>query len=270
MNDYLTSLAARALAQSSPIVPRTGSLFEPTAARSLVKSAPNERRGADFQQGESLEVESQGENRRAKVPAAAVRPVEQAPSKLQDPVTPAVHFHRPQVFPQPSREPPALQTAAVAAPATVAPPRPFAMVSITASPQALAITGREPRERAAVTPPDRSREPPHEKTRRDELPADANSPSKQSRAPQPLPKTEPVRPMIVPTVTVAPAPSPQPGAALPLQRQTEPPIIRVTIGRVDVRAITSPPVPAAAARSPGRATRLSLDDYLKERSGGRR
>jgi hypothetical protein len=47
-------------------------------------------------------------------------------------------------------------------------------------------------------------------------------------------------------------------------------VIRVTIGRIDVRAVFPP---AAAAPAPARKTpagALSLDDYLKQRSEGKR
>jgi hypothetical protein len=51
---------------------------------------------------------------------------------------------------------------------------------------------------------------------------------------------------------------------------THAPTIRVTIGRIDVRAITSPP-PQQPRPAPVRpAPQLSLADYLKQRSGGRR
>jgi len=47
-----------------------------------------------------------------------------------------------------------------------------------------------------------------------------------------------------------------------------PPAVRITIGRVDVRAVM--PAPAAAnAKQPSVKT-LSLDEYLKQRSGGHR
>ena len=61
--------------------------------------------------------------------------------------------------------------------------------------------------------------------------------------------------IILPTKT-------QPRASEP----AEPAIIRVTIGRIEVRA-TKPPLPAAPrTRPPGPA--LTLDDYLKQRNGG--
>lgn len=44
------------------------------------------------------------------------------------------------------------------------------------------------------------------------------------------------------------------------------PIIRVNIGRVEVRAVTPPPPRQQAAKP----ARLSLDDYLRSRAGGRR
>jgi hypothetical protein len=50
---------------------------------------------------------------------------------------------------------------------------------------------------------------------------------------------------------------------------TEPPIVRVTIGRIEVRAETPPAPPPRKTPSPSRPT-LSLDAYLKERKEGRR
>jgi hypothetical protein len=48
-----------------------------------------------------------------------------------------------------------------------------------------------------------------------------------------------------------------------------PEVVRVTIGRIDVRAELSAPNPRPAPRRPEPA-RLSLDDYLKQRAEGRR
>jgi hypothetical protein len=47
----------------------------------------------------------------------------------------------------------------------------------------------------------------------------------------------------------------------------EPAVIRVTIGRIEVRA-TTPPLPAAAPRTRPPGPALTLDDYLKQRNGG--
>ncbi len=54
----------------------------------------------------------------------------------------------------------------------------------------------------------------------------------------------------------------------PNESQNEPPIVRVTIGRIEVRAETPAPPPRKTP-SPPRPT-LSLDTYLKERKEGRR
>lgn len=52
----------------------------------------------------------------------------------------------------------------------------------------------------------------------------------------------------------------------------EAPSIRVTIGRIDVRAVLppAPPVPPAPRPRPQSAAKMSLDDYLRARRGGRR
>jgi hypothetical protein len=47
-----------------------------------------------------------------------------------------------------------------------------------------------------------------------------------------------------------------------------PPAIHVSIGRVEVRAVTAPPRPSAPERRA--AARLSLEQYLRERNEGRR
>jgi hypothetical protein len=48
------------------------------------------------------------------------------------------------------------------------------------------------------------------------------------------------------------------------------PVVRVTIGRIDVRAQFSSPPPAPAATRSARPAALSLDEYLKQRSEGKR
>jgi hypothetical protein len=48
-------------------------------------------------------------------------------------------------------------------------------------------------------------------------------------------------------------------------------VVHVTIGRLEVRAGAPAAVPAAApTRSPRRSSGIGLDDYLRERSEGRR
>ena len=86
-----------------------------------------------------------------------------------------------------------------------------------------------------------------------------------------VPVTTPQQPLIVPRVVtrVEPAPIAPPSRfeILP-QPQIEPTeTINVTIGRVDVRAVFSAQAPKAPVRS---SSTSSLDDYLKQRSEGRR
>ena len=52
------------------------------------------------------------------------------------------------------------------------------------------------------------------------------------------------------------------------EANTQPPTIEVTIGRIEVRAVTPPaPPPPRQRQSP---PKMSLDDYLRAQSGGRR
>lgn len=93
---------------------------------------------------------------------------------------------------------------------------------------------------------------------RDRLPA---APAPEQAAPV-LAAPSPVR---------SPIPLPPPGPPASEDRSPEPapgPSVSVTIGRIDIRAITDPP---AAPRPPERsAPRLGLEEYLRQRSGGRR
>jgi hypothetical protein len=50
---------------------------------------------------------------------------------------------------------------------------------------------------------------------------------------------------------------------------SEPPVVRVTIGHIDVRAATRP-APAAPRPKPAQRPRLSLEDYLSQRERGER
>jgi hypothetical protein len=79
---------------------------------------------------------------------------------------------------------------------------------------------------------------------------------------QSIPVSPPSPPSERPSPQIPPIPTPQ---IAPEQPQ----VIRVTIGRVDVRAeFPAPATPSATRRS--MAPTLSLDDYLKERNEGKR
>ncbi len=72
---------------------------------------------------------------------------------------------------------------------------------------------------------------------------------------------------IKPALSAAPPASPRNRAAWV---GPERPVVRVTIGRIDVRAQFTSNAPAPSASRPHRAATLSLDDYLKQRSEGKR
>ncbi|MFL6257089.1 MAG: hypothetical protein ACJ74T_18940, partial [Pyrinomonadaceae bacterium] len=54
------------------------------------------------------------------------------------------------------------------------------------------------------------------------------------------------------------------------QDATTPPIIEVTIGRIEVRAVPPPAPPPPPQRARQAPPKMSLDDYLRAQSGGRR
>jgi len=92
------------------------------------------------------------------------------------------------------------------------------------------------------------------------LEADQNSPAAESEL---TGSQSPNRPLIVrPEVTAASAPPTETKAALSNEESS----IRITIGRVDVRAIMPPPPVVVSNKEPLQRA-LSLDDYLKRCSG---
>jgi hypothetical protein len=83
----------------------------------------------------------------------------------------------------------------------------------------------------------------------------------------PVTTPQPIVPRVVTRIEPAPV-APAPRFEIPPPPQVEPTeTINVTIGRVDVRAVFSSHAPKAPART---SNVNSLDDYLKQRSEGRR
>lgn len=68
-------------------------------------------------------------------------------------------------------------------------------------------------------------------------------------------------------IVVEPATAPHRPAGAPLPVAADPaPVINITIGRVEVRAVSTPPAPR---RPEARGPRpMTLDEYLKQRGGG--
>jgi hypothetical protein len=103
--------------------------------------------------------------------------------------------------------------------------------------------------------------PPTPASERYAVPTPQSAPhvASQFAAPVPAPTRRPV---------AVEFPAPQTGAepvSLPAA-----PTIRVSIGRIDVRAVLPPTPPAQRATSPRSGHKLSLEEYLKQRKGGSR
>jgi hypothetical protein len=68
------------------------------------------------------------------------------------------------------------------------------------------------------------------------------------------------------TTPIQPAVTREPIVA-PQQRQSAEPTIRVTIGRIEIRANTPQPQTQTMPQQPRFQPALTLDDYLKQRNG---
>ncbi|MGO1001011.1 hypothetical protein [Lysobacter sp. CA196] len=95
----------------------------------------------------------------------------------------------------------------------------------------------------------------------------AVEPPQRLAAPAALPSPMPRR---RDTAPVAPVANPGRAAAMALAPVTAPPApIQVTIGRLEVGAVAPAAFAAAPATGPAREPKLGLDDYLRQRHGGR-
>lgn len=119
----------------------------------------------------------------------------------------------------------------------------------------------------ALPKPRRADAPPGE-------PAQEEGPSEQHATPEERAEDAPAAPTPDP-VRAHPVPSSPIDASLvdPLltsrrERAAAVPNVRITIGRVEVRAGRQPPVPQPPRRIPGRRPAMSLEDYLRTRSEG--
>jgi hypothetical protein len=278
MNDFLTNLAARALHTAPVVQPRLASRFEPPPA------------GERFFQDDSFAGEAESFSESA-TPAAA--PTTVADSALQMRTRAkrgdldAAH-----VKPLPPRGEPAANESrrALARASSHAPsPRETNTESTSTIVVKTVIERPAPIDRVPHSIADESSKSPNPG-----LPAVPAPVADIEHERQPLrdafqvestPFPDPPRPAepvarsdtktaagreIVVTPRVTPAPVSSPPVAR-RDRAPEPaPVVHVTIGRIEVRAVTAsatalPAAPRPAAKSPV----LSLDDYLRERNGGR-
>ena len=268
MNDYLAHLAARVLAPEPAIRPRALSLFEPAPAGSAAPGEPAmETRGAD--RGDASAVDSPLEVKaKAEQPVRAQGDVRGERSREREMGSESARRIQNSELPDPE----------------IRVELPTSKVAIL--PAAVPVASIVP---LPVAPPDREADRPLKNGARSAASPDAHE--RANAAP------EPVRPRIAaaedrapaaieaaPIAPIFPTPTtrsqtPESAALvaaplrLPAQRamgtapaENPPPVIHVTIGRLEIRAIVPP---AAAPRAhPKRADASSLEDYLRKRSGG--
>ncbi|HEX3250334.1 MAG TPA: hypothetical protein VHS05_12965 [Pyrinomonadaceae bacterium] len=238
MSDYLNSLVARTLRLAPVVQPRPTSLFEPVASGPFPETA--------FEAAETRTTQE------------VIQPAKRAATELPEmPVQRQEHVAM--------NEPPhaVLPSQTMPAPLLPMPPSPFRVDAIENSREVR--EGELPRRSAdsdATIPASETR---HNQTASVIKPEVRITSSATDRAPvQPL-TTPPLAPVFPPESLSRPR-NISAQAAEPAEG---PETVVVTIGRVDVRAIFAPP---QAAPHPNRTASqpMSLDDYLKQRSEGRR
>jgi hypothetical protein len=264
MSDYLDNLVARSLGLAEVVQPRPLSIFEPLQPTGLPAPDPNslEEVGEPSSNLEPLRVTSSAPDvKLSEAPPANLRETQSGPPS-QNPVqvtrrgesqsTSLLIPHQP------------LMPAPVAGDADMRADRseyaaPAGQQTVDSQP---AVSEHAPLRVVfhAATPADRQSTATQEATPL--IPAHGTAPSSRTL-------------LVAPEITLRPndrqergdpwsdGPEPIPAA----QRETAP-TIKITIGRVDVRAVMPErpaPRPAPVARNPA----LSLEEYLKERSGGK-
>jgi hypothetical protein len=293
MSGYIAGLLARTFGEVPSLAPRTPSLFEPVPdpAPEPVAEPPRERtleppRERTVDRPASVRGETAREPRRIGLEGHAER--------VEAPVTTHEAFPRSRHGPSPSLRPPSPRAAGRGAGTveteqrTLPVPERDRIAGPPRQPAAAEIIGEraappvdvdaeaeaEPRQVAApakiVRAPEA--EQPHEA--RIALP----EPPRTRRAPALPPRNERPSPRALspqqPRRRGEGAPSHREAAAMGITAHQpaadgEQPSIRVTIGRVDVRAVVKADTPRAARNEP-QGPRLSLEDYLRIRDGGSR
>lgn len=261
MSDYLANLAARSVHAASTVQPRLASRFETSFA--AARLTPED--------GVGLKTEVAVERRTPPVPPPAPGPASRPrPSATTD------------SQPPPPRTPLASERIADEPAPTTDPPGALPAVPVArARPAAAASRDSEWPDVPTRGDPGSRRSAAHAAVVDARAPRVANEPPAVAEAASERPRLLPERarstsaapresgPRLTPRVT-PPAMTPRSAAEQQEQGPAATPTIRVTIGRVEVRAVVQPapdPPRAAPARS---GSILSLDEYLKQRNGGRR
>lgn len=283
MSDYLSTLAARSLRIAPVVTPRLASRFEPASPASGSIAAPPL----------AAEQESAADRAPRREPAATtanetlrVRETRVPAIPVLAPMHPPIRAADESIDRRPRLDERAREThASREAPAPAATPPPAASEPVVA---AVHAHGAEPP--AAPAPP--SRESDRRAAERLETPVipiarlddvvrrltGDRLTALERRAAR---EGEPAGPAAdrsgSPPQAVRPSDVPAPMAVKPSRvvaeaspAETPAPIVRVTIGRVEVRAVMPPPVAPPKAAAPPSSGAPSLDEYLKQRSGVRR
>jgi hypothetical protein len=262
MSDYLNNLAARTLNLAPVVQPRPASLFEPAVPRRGIRR--------------SLEQTPEYEDLSASNSPLQTLPLNPLQAqRIQPPLQATID--RDEKESDPKREPvegleirtwssePAGRRATVSPPAPVA-----ARIAIpSAPPESNAARIRSLTLQAPGTQTNSAtlsgRETNTRESRQQIEPKVGRAVVDQSLAAQPLQSSanSAKRPDNLPIIQTRSV------IAQPAARMEQPQTVSVTIGRVDVRAIFSPP-PAPRSSRAQQPAPMSLDEYLKQRSEGRR
>jgi hypothetical protein len=260
MSDYLQNLLARSLNPSGGVQPRLASLYEPRAA-AFAPALP-----------ESLDVADEETDQRPPDANEATRP-ERRPA---DPSTTLARAERREAATAPQPSP--FDASRHSDPARPAEPR----AERRTNDDAPHVSRRSSEESAPPSPApsgvDVRNHASHveQSGRAFETARDVPAPSASEREPRTKaaePRVQPAPASRVVEPRVQPAPPPAPARPPQLSEESAhgeaAPTIRVTIGRVDVRAVAG--VPQEKRRAPEQPRpALTLEEYLRRRGGGRR
>lgn len=264
MSDYLNNMVARALNSASLIQPRLPSLFEPPslAAEWLPSALPPKTETADDEsstRGTSFDASPRTQ------PSVRKFPGDTSPPPLMP-------------TPDSWRRQPERSDAGPAAERPLEPQQAEHGATIPLPPQTVGRRHAATSPTGGETVPQSSPETPVSipsiaalKARmvlpkgggeRGGEPAESTStPATQSAAPARVAAPPPEKILIKPATRAVNE---------PMIVQEQPPKIRITIGRVEVRAIMPPQSPSSSPRPVRPQARLSLDDYLKQREESQR
>lgn len=279
MFSYLDNLVARQLPETAVIQPRPISLFEPWPGTASISPPP--AIGEEETAVSSPSIHPLPRPQTPRIPSPTVPaapqpalptltpPAPQPASPSPLPPTPTLRPASSEPAPPPQKQPPVND-----APAAIQPSPPRQPVLAPPAPVNVTPTSLHHR---AEPPPAKETHPPviirEQITRLKQVvesPAPSIPPLVETVREQPIQPSPPVKAAIRPEQIkpFIPANGRPSNHQPPVTPPPEPaPTIQITIGRIEVRA--TPPPPAKVEQKQPRTPVLSLDDYLRQRNGGR-